>query len=55
MMRIMSRRGAWLLFLLLAAGTVAACNGYGSISIGGPYVGAGPFAVSTGVSVGFPL
>ena len=55
MMHISSRRIAWLLSLLLAAGTVAACNGYGSISIGGPYIGAGPFAISTGVSVGFPL
>jgi hypothetical protein len=55
MTRIVSRRNAWLLFLLLAAGTVAACNGYGSINIGGPYIGAGPFSISTGVSVGFPL
>jgi hypothetical protein len=55
MTRSISRRTASLLFALLAAGAVAACNGYASIGIGGPYIGAGPFAISTGVSVGFPL
>jgi hypothetical protein len=51
----MSRRTAWVVLALLAAGTVAACNGYGSINIGGPYIGAGPFTISTGVGIGFPL
>ena len=52
---MMSRRLAWVLLAVLAAGAVAACNGYASIGIGGPYVGVGPIGISTGVSMGFPL
>lgn len=55
MSRNMTRRYVWVLLALLAAGAVAACNGYASIGIGGPYVGVGPIGISTGVSIGFPL
>ncbi|MCU0620875.1 MAG: hypothetical protein MUC69_05155 [Gemmatimonadales bacterium] len=55
MPRIVSRRTLWLLLLLLASGVVVACNAYGSIGIGGPYIGMGPVGISTGVSIGFPL
>jgi hypothetical protein len=55
MSRMLSRRRAWLVLAVLAAGLVAACNGYASIGIGGPYVGVGPIGISTGVSMGFPL
>jgi Na+/H+ antiporter NhaC len=56
MTRFMTRRAAALAVVLVAAAVaVAACNGYGSINIGGPYIGAGPFTISTGIGIGFPL